>query len=74
MLRQNENSLTSTNAVLEYDAAKNKTDKLVEILRAKITWKNSYEEIQFLDHCDQNIKYQKLVALQKSFDVLYKVY
>uniref|UniRef100_A0A915DMM5 Uncharacterized protein n=1 Tax=Ditylenchus dipsaci TaxID=166011 RepID=A0A915DMM5_9BILA len=73
MLRQNEGSLISgTNTVLEYDSAKNKTDKLVEILKAKIVWANTSEEIQLLEPTDRSLKYQKLVSLQKSFDVLHK--
>lgn len=33
MLKHNEGSLSGTNTVLEYDSAKAKTDKLVEIIR-----------------------------------------
>lgn len=36
-------------------------------------WKNTYEEIKLLEPTDQTLKYQKIVALQNSFEVLKKV-
>lgn len=36
MLRQNENSLSTTNKVLEYDLAKRKADKLVDVLKVNL--------------------------------------
>lgn len=74
MLKQNEGSLSGTNTVLEYDSAKAKTDKLVEIIRAKVLWKTTYKDIQDSDKTDQNEMYRKLVILQKSYEVLSKVF
>ncbi|KAI1724646.1 golgi complex component 7 (COG7) domain-containing protein [Ditylenchus destructor] len=73
MLRQNEGSLISgSNTVLEYDSAKGRADKLAEILKAKSVWTNTSEEIQLLEPSDSSLKYQKLCALQRSFDILHR--
>uniref|UniRef100_A0A183BKL5 Conserved oligomeric Golgi complex subunit 7 n=1 Tax=Globodera pallida TaxID=36090 RepID=A0A183BKL5_GLOPA len=63
MLRQNESSTKQPNAVLEYDMAKRKVDKLAELLRAKLLWFNTCQELQLLDASDGAMRYQKLYSL-----------
>uniref|UniRef100_A0A1I8AUD3 Conserved oligomeric Golgi complex subunit 7 n=1 Tax=Steinernema glaseri TaxID=37863 RepID=A0A1I8AUD3_9BILA len=70
MLKQNEGSLISTNDVLEHDAAKAKADRLVEIVKAKITWAAAFREASALDKNEHNEMYLKLVTLQRCHDVL----
>uniref|UniRef100_A0A914GXK3 Conserved oligomeric Golgi complex subunit 7 n=1 Tax=Globodera rostochiensis TaxID=31243 RepID=A0A914GXK3_GLORO len=70
MLRQNESSAKQPNAVLEYDMAKRKVDKLAELLRAKLLWLNTCQELQLLDASDGAMRYQKLVSLQQSFEIM----
>ncbi|KAL3103004.1 hypothetical protein niasHT_026452 [Heterodera trifolii] len=72
MLRQNENSTKQPTAVLECDMAKRKVDKLAEVLKAKLIWSNAYQELQLLDVSDGAMRYQKLVALQQSFEIMQK--
>ncbi|KAH7731236.1 hypothetical protein AAVH_00133 [Aphelenchoides avenae] len=72
MLRQSEGSLSGTNTVLEYDAAKAKSDRLAEIIKARVLWTKTYEEAQATSSVDQNIVYQKLVVLQKCYDIISK--
>lgn len=45
----------------------------MEIEQAKIIWDNAYEELQLLDAADITMRYQKLVSLQQSYDILRKV-
>lgn len=48
------------------------------IYKAKIVWSNAFDELNLLDNyattlADQNLRFQKLVALQQSYDLLKKV-
>lgn len=70
MLKQTETNTKQPNAVLEHDAAKRRADKLAEILRSKLIWDNTHDELQILDASDISIRYQKLVSLQQSCDIL----
>jgi hypothetical protein len=73
MLRRNEGSFTGTNDVLEYDSAKTRSDKLVEVINAKNTWSSVLRIVDMLGESEQNELFNYLVALQQANTVLSKV-
>uniref|UniRef100_A0A7E5A0I5 Conserved oligomeric Golgi complex subunit 7 n=1 Tax=Panagrellus redivivus TaxID=6233 RepID=A0A7E5A0I5_PANRE len=72
MLKLNEGLMSCTNSILEFDTAKSRTDLLVQVLKAKILWTNSFKEIQMIEKSDRTEMYQKLVSMQQCYDVLSK--
>ncbi|KAI6176356.1 Component of oligomeric Golgi complex 7 [Aphelenchoides bicaudatus] len=66
MLRRNEGSFIGTNEVLEYDSAKTRSDKLVEVINAKKAWTDTLRNIDTLGEQEQNELFNYLVTLQQA--------
>jgi CelD/BcsL family acetyltransferase involved in cellulose biosynthesis len=72
-LRRNEGSFIGTNEVLEYDSAKIRSDKLVEVINAKKAWADTLQNVDSLGEQEQNELFNYLVTLQQANKVLSKV-
>ncbi|KAI6187541.1 Component of oligomeric Golgi complex 7 [Aphelenchoides besseyi] len=70
MLRQNEGSLAGTTDVLEFDSAKSRSDKLIEVVNAKNTWAATLQVVDMMDETEQNDLYNHLVILQQANEIL----
>ncbi|KAI6233702.1 hypothetical protein M3Y99_00885200 [Aphelenchoides fujianensis] len=70
MLRRNEGSLAGTTDVLEFDSAKSRSDKLVEVVNAKNTWAATLRIVDLMDESEQNDLYNHLVTLQQANSIL----
>ena len=72
-LKLNEGLMSCTNSILEYDAAKSRANKLVEVLKAKILWSQTFNELQMIEKTDRKEKFTSLVTLQQCYDILSEV-
>lgn len=73
MLRRNEGSFAGSNDVLEFDLAKSRSDKLVDVLNAKNTWTSVLRIVDMLGESEQNELFNYLVALQQANKILSQV-
>ncbi|CAD5215122.1 unnamed protein product [Bursaphelenchus okinawaensis] len=69
-LRKNEGSLVGTSDVLEFDSAKGRSDRLVEVINAKNMWESSLRVVDMMGESEQNELFGYLVNLQKSNEIL----
>lgn len=72
-LRKNEGSLVGTSDVLEFDAAKSRSDRLVEVIQARNVWESSLRVVDLMGESEQNELFGYLVTLQQANQVLRKV-
>uniref|UniRef100_A0AC34GND4 Conserved oligomeric Golgi complex subunit 7 n=1 Tax=Panagrolaimus sp. ES5 TaxID=591445 RepID=A0AC34GND4_9BILA len=70
ILKLNEGLMSCTNSILEFDTCKSRTDTLVQVLKAKILWSQTFKELQMIEKTERKEKYQSLVTLQQCNDIL----
>ncbi|CAD5220797.1 unnamed protein product [Bursaphelenchus xylophilus] len=69
-LKKNEGSLVGTSDVLEFDSAKGRSDRLIEVINAKTMWESSLRVVDMMGESEQNELFGYLVNLQKSNQIL----
>uniref|UniRef100_A0A914XS81 Aldehyde dehydrogenase domain-containing protein n=1 Tax=Panagrolaimus superbus TaxID=310955 RepID=A0A914XS81_9BILA len=70
IVKLNECLMSCTNSFLEFDTCKSRTDTLVQVLKAKILWSQTFKELQMIEKTERKEKYQSLVTLQQCYDIL----
>ncbi|VDM54367.1 unnamed protein product [Angiostrongylus costaricensis] len=71
-VRLNESSFAGTSAVLEYDAAKTRTNNLISVIRARSQWERAKELLKEEGKEDQRKMYECLADMQASQEILAK--
>ncbi|KAK5975820.1 hypothetical protein GCK32_007154 [Trichostrongylus colubriformis] len=71
-VRLNESSFAGTSAVLEYDAAKTRTNNLISVIKARSQWDRAKEVLKEDGKDDQQKMYESLADMQASQDILAK--
>ncbi|XGW32420.1 hypothetical protein V3C99_017177 [Haemonchus contortus] len=71
-VRLNESSFAGTSAVLEYDMAKTRTNKLISVIKARSQWDRAKEILKEDGKDDQQKMYESLADMQASQETLGK--
>ncbi|KAJ1370706.1 hypothetical protein KIN20_032495 [Parelaphostrongylus tenuis] len=71
-VRLNESSFAGTSAVLEYDAAKTRTNNLISVIKARSQWERAGELLKEEGKEDQQKMYECLADMQASQEILAK--
>ncbi|ETN87267.1 hypothetical protein NECAME_00126 [Necator americanus] len=71
-VRLNESSFAGTSSVLEYDAAKSRTNNLISVIKAKSQWDRARELLKEEGQEDQQKMYECLADMQTSQETLAK--
>ncbi|EYC29857.1 hypothetical protein Y032_0005g2299 [Ancylostoma ceylanicum] len=71
-VRLNEGSFAGTSSVLEYDAAKSRTNNLISVIKARSQWELAKEHLKEEGRDDQQKIYECLADMQSSQETLFK--
>ncbi|KAL6722672.1 hypothetical protein Aduo_017776 [Ancylostoma duodenale] len=71
-VRLNEGSFAGTSSVLEYDAAKSRTNNLIGVIKARSQWERAKEHLKEEGRDDQQKMYECLADMQSSQETLSK--